>query len=85
VLTATMRKYQKSAARLAARLESDLPEELTVFFDFPLAHQRRLRTANGRERLNREVRRRSRVPVLFPNVASCECLVTAVLRETAED
>jgi putative transposase len=84
LLAATVRKYEKSAARLAAWLESDLPQGLTVF-DSPPAHQRRLRTVNGLERLHREVRRRSRVAVLFPNVASCERLVTAVLMEISEE
>ena len=45
----------------------------------------RLRTANGLERLNREVRRRSRVAVLFPNEASCLRLVTAVVMEISEE
>ena len=54
-------------------------------FSFPPDHQRRLRTANGLERLNREVRRRSRVAVLFPNEASCLRLVTAVVMEISEE
>lgn len=77
-------KYEKTASALAAWMEANLPEGLTVF-DFPRHHRRRLRTANGMERLNREVRRRSRVAVLFPNVASCERLVTAVLMEISEE
>lgn len=54
-------------------------------FSFPTSHRRRIRTANSLERLNREVRRRSRVAVFFPNVASCERLVTAVLMEISEE
>jgi putative transposase len=84
LLAATVGKYEQRAPQLAAWLASDLPEGLTVF-DFAPAHQRRLRTANGLERLHREVRRRSRVAVLFPNVASCERLVTAVLMEISEE
>jgi len=79
-----LKKYEKHAPRLAAWAEENIPEGLTVF-SFPAAHRRRIRTANSVERLNREVRRRSRVAVLFPNVASCERLVTAVLMEISED
>lgn len=77
-------KYESTAAALAAWMEANIPEGLTVF-DFPAAHQRRLRTVNGLERLNREVRRRSRIAVLFPNVAACERLVSAVLMEISEE
>ena len=65
-------------------MEQNIPEGLTVF-DFPPAHQRRLRTANGLGRLNREVRRRSRVAVLFPNEGSCLRLVTAIVMEISEE
>jgi putative transposase len=51
----------------------------------PSAHYRLIRTTNGLERLNREVRRRSRIAVLFPNEASCLRLVTAVLMEISEE
>src|SRR5690606_10078583 len=80
----TVLKYAESASRLAAWLEENIPEGLTVF-SFPPSHRRRIRTANGLERLNREVRRRSRVAVLFPNIASCLRLVTAVLIEISEE
>ena len=47
-------------------------------FDFPVEHRRRLRTNNGLERLNREVKRRTRVATLFPNEDSLLRLATAV-------
>jgi putative transposase len=84
LLNAMVEKYEKRASRLASWMETNIPEGLTVF-SFPTAHRRRIRTANSLERLNREVRRRSRVAVLFPNVASCERLVTAVLMEISEE
>ena len=84
LLARMVTKYEEKASALATWMETNIPEGLTVF-DFPTKHQRRLRTANSLERLNREVRRRSRVAVLFPNVASCERLVTAVLMEISED
>jgi transposase-like protein len=83
LLAKMVQKYEKKASRLANWMETNIPEGLTVFA-FPTAHRRRLRTANGLERLNREVRRRSRVAVLFPNESSCLRLVTAVLMEISD-
>jgi len=51
----------------------------------PERQQRRLRTTNGVERLNRELLRRTRVVGLFPNEASLLRLVTAVLVEGDEE
>jgi putative transposase len=76
-------RYAKSLPRLAAWLESDLPEGFTVF-DFPPAHQRRLRTVNGLERVNREIDRRTHVVSIFPNEAACLRLITALLMEIDE-
>lgn len=84
LLKETVEKYQESAPQLASWLEANIPEGLTVF-DFPAKHQRRLRTVNGLERLHREIRRRSRVVVLFPNVASCERLATAIVMEISDE
>lgn len=83
-LKACVRKYQATAPRLASWMEEDLPEGLTVFA-FPEDHQRKLRTSNGLERLNQEIRRRTRVARLFPNEESLLRLVTAVLMETSDD
>ena len=54
-------------------------------FDFPAEHRRRLRTNNGLERLNREIKRRTRVASIFPNEASLLRLVSALLAETSDD
>jgi transposase-like protein len=84
LLVRLVQKYEKRASRLANWMDTNIPEGLTVF-NFPATHQRRLRTANGLERLNREVRRRSRVAMLFPNEASCLRLVTAIVMEISDD
>lgn len=76
-------KYAKTAPRLAAWLEKNIPEGLTVF-SFPAAHQRKLRTVNLLERLNRELDRRTRVVSIFPNEAACLRLISALLMETDE-
>jgi len=77
-------KYAKSASRLADWMEKNIPEGLTVFA-FPLKHQRKLRTSNPIERLNREIRRRTAVVSIFPNEASCLRLISAVLMEYDEE
>ena len=79
-----MRKYRTSAPKLAEWLETNVPEGLTVFA-LPPGHRRRLRTSNMLERLNEEIKRRTRMAGLFPNDASALRLVSAVLMEISED
>jgi len=77
-------RHRASAPRLAEWMEANLPEGLNVF-GLPEHHRRRLRTSNMLERLNRELKRRTRVASLFPNEASALRLVTAVLAETSDE
>ena len=84
LLAKTVQKYAKTAPRLSTWLETAIPEGLTVFA-FPAAHRRLLRTTNGVERLNKEIRRRTRVVSIFPNEASCLRLVSAILMEISEE
>ena len=77
-------KYNTSAPEFVKWVENCIEEGLTCF-SFPEAHRKRIRTVNSLERLNREIRRRTRVATLFPNVASCERLITAVLQEIHEE
>ncbi len=77
-------KYESTAPDLASWMEQNIPEGLTVFV-LPPAHRRRLRTTNMLERLNQEIKRRTRVATLFPNEASLLRLVTAVLSEISDD
>lgn len=73
-----------TAPKLAAWMEENLPQGLAIFA-FPTAHQRRLRTSNPLERVNLELKRRTRVAGLFPNEASLLRLVSALLAETSEE
>ena len=83
-LQAAIQKYAVSAPRLSAWLEDNLAEGFTVF-DFPLEHRRTIRTTNSLERINKEIRRRTRVVGVFPNEASCLRLVSALLMETSQE
>jgi len=69
---------------LAEWLEVEGEETLSCFH-FPPGHRRRLRTTNGNERVNQELKRRSRVARIFPNRASCLRLASALLKEWHED
>jgi transposase-like protein len=51
----------------------------------PRDFHRKLRTVNGLELINREIKRRTRVATIFPNSASCLRLVSALLIEIHEE
>lgn len=84
LLAETVQRYRTLAPKLATWMEEHLPEGLIVFA-FPETHWRLLRTTNGLERVNQEIRRRTRVARLFPNEASCLRLVSAVVMEISEE
>lgn len=79
-----IQKYALSAPRLSAWMEDNLSEGFTVF-DFPLEHHRSIRTTNSLERINKEIRKRTRVVGIFPNEASCLRLISAKLMEISEE
>jgi len=84
LLQVATQKYAVTAPRLSAWLEDNLSEGFSVF-DFPLEHRRTIRTTNSLERINKEIRRRTRVVGVFPNEASCLRLVSALLMEISEE
>ena len=69
---------------LADKLEEETEDTLTCF-QFPAGHRMRIRTTNMIERLNKELRRRSRVVSIFPNAAACLRLMTALAQEQAAE
>lgn len=83
-LKSTVLKYAHCAKKLSEWMETNIPEGLTCF-SFPAEHRRLIRTNNSTERLNREIRRRTRVVSIFPNEGSCLRLVSAVLMEISDD
>jgi len=82
-LKAAVQRYGQSAPDLAAWMEANLPEGLSVFA-IPKPHRRMLRTSNWLENLNGKLRKRTSVVGLFPNTDSILRLVSAMLRETDE-
>ena len=66
----------------AKKVEAGVEETLT-YCDFPSEHWTRIRTNNVMERLNREIRRRTRVVGCFPDGNSALMLVCARLRHVA--
>jgi putative transposase len=83
-LRALVSRHQSSSPPLAAWLEANVPESLSVFL-LPQEHRTRLRTSNLLENLNKQIRRRTRVAALFPNPNSLLRLVTAVTSELSDD
>ena len=84
LLRLTIAKYEKAAPELSRWMEAEIPEGFNIF-NFERPHRRRLRTSNLAERVNREIKRRTRVASIFPSAASCERLITAILIEVSED
>ena len=75
-----LRSMKLSAA--AKKIEDGIEETLT-YMDFPSQHWTRLRTNNTLERLNREIRRRTKAVGAFPDGQSALILVCAQLRHVA--
>jgi transposase-like protein len=69
--------------REAAKKVEDSIEETLTYMEFPYEHWLRIRTNNVIERLNREIRRRTRVVGTFPDGNSALMLVCARLRHVA--
>jgi transposase-like protein len=76
---------KKGHEKVSCHLEEHIEECLTCLA-FPESHRRRIRTTNGLERLNQEIkRRRTRVVRIFPNRESCLRLVSALAVEQSEE
>jgi len=73
-----------SYPKVADLLENDGEDALTCL-NFPLEHRRRIRTTNGLERFNQEIKRRTNVIRIFPNHDSALRLIGALCIEQAEE
>jgi len=83
-LAAWLEKWQSKYAKLCDWVEENIEETLT-FYRLPLQHHKHMKSTNMLERLNEEIRRRTRVVRIFPNAKSCLRLVRALSVETHEN
>lgn len=78
-----IKTYESKAPKATALLDEAF-DDITAVLALPLKYRKRLRTTNGVERLNQEIRRRERVIRIFPNAASVIRLMGALLMEHDE-
>lgn len=83
LLNKVISDYGERAARAIEVLEAGF-DDATAVLALPERYRVRLRTTNGVERLNEEIRRRERVIRIFPNRASAVRLLGALLMEIDE-
>jgi putative transposase len=77
-------RFAKENPKWVKWLEQNLAEGFTVY-RFARRTHRKIRTVNGLERINKEIRRRTRVVGIFPNEDSVLRLTSAVLAEIHEE
>ena len=83
--------WDEVAAQLGARfpkvaaLMADAKPEVLAFAAFPRAHWQKIWSTNPLERINKEIKRRSRVVGIFPNEASAIRLVGAILADLHDE
>lgn len=77
-------RWRESYPQVAEHVEEHIEECLACLY-FPESHRRRIRTTNGLERFNQEIKRRTRVVRIFPNREACLRLVTALAIEQSEE
>ncbi len=83
VLGEILGTFASKAPKAVDVLEGAFDEAIAVLA-LPEHYRKRLRTTNSQERLNEEIRRRERVVRIFPNAASAERLLGALLMEFDE-
>jgi transposase-like protein len=77
-------KWGSKYPKLCEWVEANI-EETLAFYRLPLQHHKHMKSTNMLERLNEEIKRRTRVIRIFPNEASCLRLVRALAVETHEN
>ena len=75
---------QAKFPQVAAMLE-EAREDLLAFSSFPVAHWRKIWSTNPLERLNAEIKRRTKVVGIFPNDEALLRLVTAIVVEINDE
>jgi putative transposase len=83
-IAAWLAKWQSKYPKLCDWAEDNIEETLT-YYRLPLAHHKHMKSTNMLERLNQEIKRRTHVVRIFPNMESCLRLVRALAVETHEN
>ena len=82
-LTQWLERWGTRYPKLCEWVEENIGETFS-FYRLPLQHHKHLKSTNMLERFNEEIKRRTRVPRIFPNEASCLRLIRALAVETHE-
>jgi putative transposase len=69
----------------AAALLDTCGEEILAVYQLPEAHRKRMRSTNMLERVNQEIKRRTRVIRIFPNEQACVRLVSTLMMELNQE
>jgi len=77
-------RWRGSHPQVAEHIEEHI-EECLACLSFPASHRKRIRTTNGLERFNQEIKRRTGVVRIFPNREACLRLVSAMAAEQSEE
>jgi putative transposase len=83
LLNQMLEAYETKASKAMSILEAGFDDATAVLL-LPEKYRKRLRTTNGLERLNEEIRRRERVIRIFPNRESVLRMIGALLMEIDE-
>ena len=75
---------KKRFPQTAALLE-EAAEDILAHRAFPNEHRRQLHSTNPLERLNKEIKRRSRVVEIFPNTEAVVRLIGALVSEQTDE
>jgi transposase-like protein len=79
-----VRQFQGRFTKAMEIFEAGIDDVLS-YQHYPAAHRTRISSTNPLERLNREIRRRTRVVGIFPHRGACVRLIGMLLIETHED
>lgn len=79
-----LKRWQTKYPKLCSWVEENI-EETFSFYQLPMGHHKHMKSTNMIERLNEEIKRRTRVVRIFPNNESCLRLIRALGAEMHEN